>query len=140
MYIRLPEPVSCIDNESLLWLKSLNDKLLTNNHDYSDYKLSINEIKRILSLIDHEKGMCLRPMNTNWGFSVGFVVMHVTPAVNLKDSLAKGEDLLSFIEKQLPEQWRFHKLKSIFLKSNNIKLVTSTGLETPIDNYGKYDY
>ena len=96
---------------------------------YTNQKISPNEIEKVLELMGKETGLALTPINTNWGFSVGFQVLY---------SYGKMP-LLEFIENQLPEDYDFNKLSNVFNRKDNIEILIACGLEKPKDRWF-YEY
>lgn len=96
---------------------------------YHNKKLEISEIEKILSLINIETGIAITPINTDWGFSVGFSVIYTFDK----------KTLLCFKEQQLPEGYNFEKLSKTFNHPDNIKMLNSMRIESPKD-HSHYTY
>lgn len=92
---------------------------------YHNKKLEISEIEKILYLINLETGIAMTPINTDWGFSVGFEIIYTFDK----------KSLLCFKEQQLPEGYDFKKLSKTFNHPNNIKMLNSIGIEVPKEHY-----
>lgn len=96
---------------------------------YTDQKINPDEIEKVLGLINEETGLALTPINTNWGFSVGFQVLYLFDKMSL----------LIFLEKQLPEGYDFNKLSHVFNRQDNIEMLIACGLEKPKERW-HYEY
>lgn len=88
---------------------------------YHNIKLEVSEMEKILSLINPKTGIAMTPINTNYGFDVGFKIIYTFDK----------KSLLSFIERQLPEEYNFDKLSETFNRPDNLEMLESIGLESP---------
>ena len=96
---------------------------------YHNTKLEPSEIEKILSLVNSETEICMTPVNTNMGFSIGFQLVYTFDR----------KTLLCFKEDQLPEGYDFKKLKETFNHPENIRMLENIGMEKPKER-GYYDY
>ena len=146
MLVKFP-PISYKNNiEDRIFLESLNKRLNRvvkstaianisgtehefNYIQYTTQKLEPSEIEKILSLVNFKTGICMTPINTNWGFSVGFQLVYTFDKITL----------LCFKEDQLPEGYNFKKLEETFNHPENIRMLKEIGIEKPKERW-HYDY
>ena len=144
MNVRFPPKVAGLKLSELAHLKDIYNRLVdglsTRSARYTSEGLTEDELREILFLLGPTNNVALEPINTNMGLSVGFRLLHITPAVDLAGATATPLVLLVFLERQLPEGWDFTRLVPYFTDPTNVKLVVSTGREAPANNYGRYDY
>ena len=96
---------------------------------YTNQKINPDEIEKVLGLIDKKTGLALTPINTNWGFSVGFQVLYLFGKM----------PLLQFLEEQLPKGYNFNRLSQVFNRPDNIEMLISCNLEKPQERW-HYEY
>ena len=96
---------------------------------HDDQKMDKKEIKKVLKIVkDYELPMA--PINTDFGFSVGFKIYDASDKGIMHD--VKGECLV-FTEKQLPKGYDFKALSKVFLRQKNIELLKWFGLDEKHD-------
>lgn len=96
---------------------------------YTDEKLTVDEVERVLNIYSSNDNLVFYPINTAMGCSVGFVLQKVD----------EKKPLLVFIERQLPPHYHFHRLSEYFMQPENVEKARK--IEVRIENdYGKYEY
>ena len=150
MQVIFPNKILGKDNEDRLFLESLDKRLhyvqrslaetniSRSVHEiaidlyHHDQKLSKNELEKVLSLIGKETQLVITPINTNYGFSVGFAILYA-------DIYGTKIPFLAFIEEQLPKGYDFNRLSEVFNREDNIEMLVSCGLEKPEEKW-HYEY
>lgn len=150
MHVVFPNKILERDNENRLFLESLDKRLhyvqkslaetniSRSVHEiavdlyYHDQKINKNELEKVLSLIGKETQLAITPINTNWGFSVGFAILYT-------DIYGSQMPFLTFLEQQLPEGYNFDRLSEIFNREDNLEMLAEAGLEKPKEKF-YYEY
>lgn len=103
--------------------------------DYKDSKLENGEMQKILDLTIKKKDVVFYPVNTAFGFAVGFQFLKW----GLGQSKKEAELLLRFKESQLPKGYTFENLSQFFMRKENVKKAEYLGEEV-VNNRDHYDY
>ncbi|MEK6894509.1 MAG: hypothetical protein AABX10_03530 [Nanoarchaeota archaeon] len=89
--------------------------------------------------------LVLYPINTNWGFSIGFSVTQIQASFpGAEDWVVK----LLFLKKQLPKAYGWEDLAKVFNSRENIERTQVSGLAKRLSGFtsngfgeeGDYDY
>ena len=84
-------------------------------------KISINEIQKVLNIIQERDDLVIYPTTTNFGFSVSFEISRgIKPVPTIE---AETERLLTFSERQLPNGYDFQRLSQHFMLPRNLHLM-----------------
>jgi len=97
--------------------------------EFTDESMNKDEIQMVLEKVERCR-LAFYPINTNMGFSVGFQVANSTRT---------EKPLLTFTEKQLPEEYNFEKLSEYFMRPENIKRANERGIPI-VNNHSCYTY
>lgn len=92
---------------------------------HRDAKMDSQEALRVLQIVQRNTDLILHPINTDFGFSVGFSVAQVVapfPGTEEYDSR------LCFIREQLPKGYGWKELAEVFNSRENLDRVQATGL------------
>ena len=95
--------------------------------EFIDIKIDIQKFERFLGIIENNN-FVFYPINTCMGFTVGFEICD-----------KKKKRILTFIERQLPQEYDFDKLAKYFMNKTNIKMAKKLGIEI-INDRNHYDY
>lgn len=108
---------------------------------HKDKKILKCEIVKVLDIVQEEQ-LPFYPINTNWGFDIGFSVDKV-----LEGGFVRKLDghHLRFIEDQLPKGYDFDKLSETFLSERNKQLMKGFGIGSEkifeeMENRHRYEY
>ncbi|MEK6909242.1 MAG: hypothetical protein AABX23_04285 [Nanoarchaeota archaeon] len=112
---------------------------------HPDKKINEWEAERLLKIVRKNVDLILYPINTNWGFSVGFCVAQATTPF---PGIEEVEARLLFLKKQLPDTYGWDNLASVFNSLKHIERVQVAGLVGKLRGFGNegfedegyYDY
>jgi hypothetical protein len=85
-------------------------RIKVSNDCYTEKKMSVDEITKLLDYVKSGQNYCLAPINTSFGFAVGFDVRDVSC----------NKSILKFTERQLPKGYNFHTLSEVFMSDTNL--------------------
>lgn len=109
--------------------------------EYTEEKIGLREYKRFAQIMDNgikNRELILYPINTNFGFSVGFSVDAVPNSI-YPGVAQERKELVIFLEKQLPGGYDFEELSKLFKKPINEDIIKLCELPA-IQSRSHYDY
>src|SRR3989338_3673092 len=93
---------------------------------HCDSKINAYEAGNILQIVQRNNDLILHPMNTNFGFSVGFSVAQIiAPFPGTEEYVAR----LRFVREQLPQEYGWKEIAEVFNSRENLDRVQVAGLE-----------
>lgn len=124
------------------------------HRNYTEYQLTSEELQNALDITQNSSDCLLFPCNTNWGFSVGYGILHVTTPPTLFPGADQPEEyktLLQIKDKQLPQNHTWDNIASIFNSKDNLDKIATLLRNPPqtLDGYhpstgfkdrGHYEY
>ena len=142
MPITLPTLIEKVTPDELEFLEGLLKNFPLEEYVSHRHKMTLQEMKRLLSLLGPERNLTLSP--SAWVYGCAYKLAHITTRSSTpKYEILFGarEDLWPEIGNPPPSNYkRFNFLSKWFMKDSNIQLIASTGEEIPINDYSRYDY
>lgn len=140
--------------ETIDWLTSLDkqthavkqvynhrQELVSVKEWHKDFRLKKAEIDCLIQAIKTQN-LILTPDNMNWGFDVGFRVYAIRTSFSPftgQSADERTELVLSFLEKQMPDDTRWNTLQPVFTSEQNLNLLRHFDMEEPRE-YSHYEY
>ena len=94
-------------------------------------RLTSKELKRTLQLTEKSENLFFYPINTNHGFDVGFEISVLL--TGHQTGRRPYDEVLGFLEDQLPREYDFQKLAKYFMKPENLRRTKEAKVEIQND-------
>jgi len=138
MLVTFPEQIARPTDEEMKFLTDLNNRAGYTTGNWRDNPMSLEDVTKMCSLIDIERGIVLHPWAHHYGYD--YQVAHTTPKPKISDGKGDYIVVLVFDHTQLPSHFNFDSMADIFMREENVQRIIDCGFDAPTKDRARYEY